>query len=413
MKLKLYNVRGEEAVLAKKWADDNGIEISLTESPLTPETVKEAEGFDGIANAQIGPLDDAIYPLLKEMGIKQIAQRSAGVDMYNLDLATENDIIITNVPSYSPESIAEFTVTIALNLIRHVELIRENVKKQNFTWGLPIRGRVLGDMTVAIIGTGRIGLATAKIFKGFGRKVVGYDIYQSDAAKAVLDYKESVEEAIKDADLVSLHMPPTAENTHLFNSDLFKSFKKGAILMNMARGAVIETQDLLDALDAGLLSGAGIDTYEFEGPYIPKNFEGQEITDSLFKALINHPKVIYTPHAAYYTDEAVKNLVEGALNATLALRTGHHNQDDVLNSLLAAGDAIKANWRASQWEIFDTLLDLGIYEEYFDQQRLGKQLSLSSSALSKRLKSSHVKIYLRTRQSALNCLKQIKEEADD
>ncbi|VHF55271.1 D-lactate dehydrogenase [Streptococcus pyogenes] len=92
----------------------------MTESSLTPETVKEAEGFDGIANAQIGPLDDAIYPLLKEMGIKQIAQRSAGVDMYNLDLATENDIIITNVPSYSPESIAEFTVTIALNLIRHV-----------------------------------------------------------------------------------------------------------------------------------------------------------------------------------------------------------------------------------------------------------------------------------------------------
>lgn len=138
-----------------------------------------------------------------------------------------------------------------------------------------------------------------------------------------MDYKESVEEAIKDADLVSLHMPPTAENTHLFNSDLFKSFKKGAILMNMARGAVIETQDLLDALDAGLLSGAGIDTYEFEGPYIPKNFEGQEITDSLFKALINHPKVIYTPHAAYYTDEAVKNLVEGALNATVeVIKTG-------------------------------------------------------------------------------------------
>lgn len=93
--------------------------------------------------------------------------------------------------------------------------------------------------------------------------------------------------------------------------------------MNMARGALIETKDLLDALDAGLLSGTGIDTYEFEGPYIPKNFEGREITDSLFKALINHPKVIYTPHAAYYTDEAVKNLVEGALNATVEIiKTG-------------------------------------------------------------------------------------------
>ncbi|RDY90143.1 NAD(P)-dependent oxidoreductase, partial [Streptococcus agalactiae] len=125
----------------------------------------------------------------------------------------------------------------------------------------------------------------------------------------------SVEEAVEKADLVSLHMPPTAENTHLFNLDMFKQFKKGAILMNMARGALVETKDLLEALDQGLLEGAGIDTYEFEGPYIPKNCQGQDISDKDFLRLINHPKVIYTPHAAYYTDEAVKNLVEGALNA--------------------------------------------------------------------------------------------------
>ncbi|MGT2957696.1 lactate dehydrogenase [Streptococcus bovimastitidis] len=321
MKIKLYNVRGEEAVLAEQWAKNNQIEISLNEGPLSAESVKEAQGFDGIANAQIGPLDDAVYPLLKEMGIKQIAQRSAGVDMYNLELAKENGIIISNVPSYSPESIAEFTVAIALNLIRKIELIRANVKEQNFTWGLPVRGRVLGDMTVAIIGTGRIGLATAKIFKGFGCKVVGFDVYRSEEAAEVLEYKDSILEAIKDADVVSLHMPPTAENIHFFNAETFKQFKKDAILLNMARGALIETRDLLDALDQDLLAGAGIDTYEFEGPYIPKNFQGQEITDKLFLDLINHPKVIYTPHAAYYTDEAVKNLVEGALNATVEVVT--------------------------------------------------------------------------------------------
>lgn len=323
MKLKCYNVRGEEAVLAEQWAKNNQIEVSLEEGPLTPETAKNAAGFDGVVNAQIGPLDDAVYPILKELGIKQIAQRSAGVDMYNLDLAKANDIIVSNVPSYSPESIAEFTVTIALNLIRKVELILENVKKQNFTWSLPVRGRLLGNMTVAIIGTGRIGLATAKIFKGFGCKVVGFDIYHSPAAQEILEYKSSVEEAIKDADVVSLHMPPTAENIHIFNKDMFSKFKKDAILLNMARGALVETQDLLDALDNGLLAGAGIDTYEFEGPYIPKNFENQEITDALFKQLITHDKVIYTPHAAYYTDEAVKNLVEGGLNAAVqVIETG-------------------------------------------------------------------------------------------
>ncbi|MGT2721272.1 D-lactate dehydrogenase [Streptococcus porcinus] len=323
MKIKLFNVRGEEAVLAEQWAKVNQVELSLDQGPLTPDTAKEAQGFDGIANAQIEPLDDSIYPILKEMGIKQIAQRSAGVDMYNLELAKENGIIISNVPSYSPESIAEFTVTIALNLIRKVELIRSNVKEHNFTWDLPIRGRVLGDMTVAIIGTGRIGLATAKIFKGFGCKVVGYDIYQSPAAKEVLEYKDSILEAIQTADVVSLHMPPTSDNSHYFNAELFKQFKKGAILLNMARGALIDTADLLAALDQGLLDGAGIDTYEFEGPYVPKNFKGKAITDDLFLDLIHHPKVIYTPHAAYYTDEAVKNLVEGALNATVdVIRTG-------------------------------------------------------------------------------------------
>lgn len=323
MKIKLFNVRGEEAVLAEQWAKVNQVELSLDQGPLTPDTVKEVQGFDGIANAQIEPLDDSIYPILKEMGIKQIAQRSAGVDMYNLELAKENGIIISNVPSYSPESIAEFTVTIALNLIRKVELIRSNVKEHNFTWDLPIRGRVLGDMTVAIIGTGRIGLATAKIFKGFGCKVVGYDIYQSPAAKEVLEYKDSVLEAIQVADVVSLHMPPTSDNSHYFNAELFKQFKKGAILLNMARGVLVDTADLLAALDQGLLDGAGIDTYEFEGPYVPKNFQGKDITDELFLDLIHHPKVIYTPHAAYYTDEAVKNLVEGALNATVdVIKTG-------------------------------------------------------------------------------------------
>ncbi|XCY67998.1 D-lactate dehydrogenase [Streptococcus iniae] len=323
MKLKMYNVRGEEALLAQAWSDRTTIEISMSEGPLTAETVWDAKGYDGVVNAQVGPLDDAVYPALKTLGIKQIAQRSAGVDMYDLNATTENNLIISNVPSYSPESIAEFTVAIALNLVRKVELIRSNVREQNFSWGLPIRGRVMGDMTVAIIGTGRIGLATAKLFKGFGCKVVGYDIYQSEEASAILDYKKSVEEAIKDADIISLHMPPCAENYHLFNLDFFKQFKKGAILLNMARGALVKTEDLLQALDLGLLDGAGIDTYEFEGPYVPKNFAGQEITDRLFLELINHPKVIYTPHATYYTDEAVKNLVEGGLNATLdVIKTG-------------------------------------------------------------------------------------------
>lgn len=326
MKIKLYNVRGEETLLAQQWAEKTGVEISLSEAPLTKETVWEAKGFDGISNAQVGPLDDGVYSALQEMGIRQIAQRSAGVDMYNLPLAKEHGIAITNVPSYSPESIAEFTVTIALNLIRKVEIIRQNVAKHNFTWGLEVRGRVLGDCTVAIIGTGRIGAAAARFFKGFGCRVVGYDVYRNPDLKDIVEYQDSLEEAVAVADVISLHLPATKESHYLFNDALFQQCQKGAILLNMARGAIVDTKALLRALDAGIIAAAGLDTYENEGPFVPKNFEDKVIEDETFQQILSHPNIFYTPHVAYYTDEAVKNLVENALNATVdILQTGTTN----------------------------------------------------------------------------------------
>lgn len=315
MKIKIYGIRDEERPIAEAWAKKHSVEISLTEQPLTKDTVEEAKGFDGVSNSQIFPLDKEVYPLLKLFGIKQIAQRSAGYDMYDLELASANNIIISNVPSYSPESIAEYTVMVAMTLVRQFEGIRQHVSEQNFAWVPSIRGRVLGDMTIAVIGVGRIGKIVAKIFKGFGCRVVGYEIDPDNRIPDIVDYRNSVEEAVKDADIVTLHMYPSDFNYHQFNAEMFAQFKKGAILMNMARGVLVDTADLLDALDSGQLSAAGIDTYEAEGPYVPKNCQGKAIEDQLFKRLLDHEKVIYTPHTAFYTDEAVKNLVEGGLNA--------------------------------------------------------------------------------------------------
>ena len=327
VKIKLYGVRDEEVSMAQAWSQTNGVEISMTKEMLSPDNVSQAEGFDGVSLSQVGQLDASIYPTLKDMGIKQIAQRSAGVDMYDLQLAKENDIIITNVPSYSPESIAEWSVTVALNLIRHYNLIQERVRQQNFSWTPEIRGRVIGDMTVAVIGTGRIGQCVAKFFHGFGCKIVGYDLYPNEGIKSILEYKDSIEEAIKDADIVSLHMPATAETHHMFNYDMLKKFKKDAIILNMARGALIKTEDLFKVLDEGHLFGAGLDTYEFEGPLIPKNLSSETIEDEVFKQVLNHERIIYSPHIAFYTDEAVKNLVEGGLNATLdVIQTGDSKQ---------------------------------------------------------------------------------------
>ncbi|MBS4461477.1 D-2-hydroxyacid dehydrogenase [Aerococcaceae bacterium zg-B36] len=323
VRLLMYNTREEEKSWALEWAKQNNVEVEMTADLLTMDTVEQAKGFDGISLSQVAPIDEVVYSELASYGIKQIAQRSAGVDMYNLELAQANHLIISNVPSYSPESIAEFTVSAALNLIRKVELIQARVERQDFRWTPEIRGRVLGDMTVAIIGTGRIGSIAAKFFKGFGAKVIGYDLYPNALCEDVLHYVDSIETAIVDADIVSIHMPATADNYYLFDYDLFRKFKKGAMLLNMARGSIVKTQDLLRALDEELLAGAALDTYESEAAYIPKDWSDKPIEDDTFQKVLNHPKISYTPHIAYYTDEAVKNLVEGGLNAALeVIQTG-------------------------------------------------------------------------------------------
>ena len=321
--IKMFGVRDEEMPIAKNWAAQNNVQLSMTKEILTLENLAEVEEVDGVSLSQVGRLPDEIYAKLAKKGIKQLAQRSAGVDMYNLELAKENGIIVTNVPSYSPESIAEFTVTTALELLKKTDEIAKRVAKHDFSWQPVIRGRVLGQMTVAVIGTGRIGQITATLFKGFGAKVVGYDVRPKKELEDILTYQASVEDAVKQADIVTLHMPAFADNYHLFDEKMFKNFKKDAIFLNMARGSLVDTKALLAALDADLLQGAGIDTYEYEAPYMPKDFSEKEVSDQLFLDLMNHPKVIYTPHVAYYTDEAVKNLVEGGLEATLeVLQTG-------------------------------------------------------------------------------------------
>ncbi|ULG72032.1 D-2-hydroxyacid dehydrogenase [Macrococcus brunensis] len=322
-KIMMFGAREDERPAALNWAEKNNVELTISSDILTPDTIDSLKGYDGVTTQQIGKLAPEIYERLEAIGIKQIAQRSAGYDMYDLEAAKAHHIIISNVPSYSPNSIAEYAVAMALNLVRKTSLIDEHVRRHDFRWQPVIMSKEIKSLTVAIIGTGRIGQITAKIFKGFDSNVVGYDLYPNDKAREWINYKDSVEEAIKDADIVSLHMPATSDNHHLFNKEMFAQFKKGAILINAARGSVIDTPALIEAIDSGQLAAAALDTYEFESQYFPKDFSNQEIEDKDLLRLIEHDKIIVTPHIAFYTDVAVQNLVEGGLNAALeVIQTG-------------------------------------------------------------------------------------------
>src|SRR5699024_3820198 len=322
-KIIAYQVREEELPIVEQWPKDNEVKVKIVNEQITPENVHLAEGYDGVSTSQNIKVDPVIYETLNSYGIKQISQRSAGYDYYDLDEATKNNIIISNVPVYSPESIAEFVITQALMLIRKVSDINKNTSEGDFRWQPSIRAGLLGELTVGIIGTGHIGRVAAKLFKGFGAKVIGYDLYPNDAAKEYLEYKDSVEGVVKEADIVSLHVPATDDNYHQFNYDLFKLFKPTAYLINDARGSVVDTEGLIKALDDNLLAGAALDTYENEGPYIPKDNRKEGIDDELFQQIINHPKILFTPHIAHYTNVSVRNIMNIGLDSTLeVIKTG-------------------------------------------------------------------------------------------
>ena len=186
---------------------------------------------------QFGKLEDEVYPKLEAYGIKQIAQRTAGFDMYDLDLAKKHGIVISNIPSYSPETIAEYSVSIALQLVRRFPAIERRVQDHNFTWAAPIMSRPVKNMTVAIIGTGRIELPLLKFTQDLVQRLLVTMLIL--IILRLLEYKDSVEEAIKDADIISLHVPANKESFHLFDKEMFAKVKKGAILVNAARGLLL------------------------------------------------------------------------------------------------------------------------------------------------------------------------------
>ena len=316
--IKLFGVREEDIPFINEWSEKNQVLVDLDSDILSLETVDRVKGFDGVSLSQQIELDETVYKKLHDYGIKQIAQRSAGFDSYNLELAKQYELVITNVPSYSPNSIAEYTVSQALNLIRNFNDIQNKTETYDFRWQPSILSRSIKDLKVAVIGTGRIGSIVGKIFaEGFGSEVVAYDIEPQISCEAYLTYQESMSEAIKDADIVTVHIPATKDNTYLFNETVFTEMKTGAVFINCARGTIVDTKALIDALNSGKLKGAALDTYEGEKGLFPSDQRNTQLDDAVLVELIERQDVILSPHIAFYTDAAVKNLIVDALDATL------------------------------------------------------------------------------------------------
>ncbi|GAA3198340.1 D-2-hydroxyacid dehydrogenase [Lentilactobacillus kefiri] len=321
-KILAYNILGYEKEFVLEWAAEHpDVKVDFNSIELHDDTVELAKGYDGIDYRQRSKLSETpdLYQKLHSYGITQLALRSAGVDSCNLKWAKENGLTITNVPSYSPEAVAEMTLTHALNLVRHIPQFQSRIAKDDYiVEGL--RSRELSEMTVGIIGVGRIGSTVAKIFKRFGARVLGNDIKENDKFRDVVEYT-SKEDIFKNADIITMHTYMSDDNYHLIGKEQFKQMKSSAFFINCSRGPIVDTDALIEALENQEIAGAGIDVIENETEIFNQSFDG-EIPLKAYTKLKAMDNVFLTPHVAFYTDIAVRNMVKQSLDDTLKLISG-------------------------------------------------------------------------------------------
>lgn len=327
MKIIAYSVRTDELEYFEKFAADFGIEYATTSKDLNSETIALAEGFDAISSYTSSCDINDTWEKMAEMGIEYFTVRTAGFDGLDLKKAAQNGVKVANVPQYSPSAIAEFAVALTLSVLRKIPLALRRARVQDFSVE-NLMGRELNSMTVGIIGTGHIGLTTAKVFNAFGARVVAYDKKQNPQAQGVVEYVE-LEKLFAKSDIISLHIPLTDDNFHIINEESLAKMKDGVVIVNTARGAHIDGRALRDALVSGKVSAAALDVYEFEREMLKKDLSGQVIQDEIFRDLKNLPNVIMTPHIAFNTDTAVKNMVKYSTENLISFKNAGVSDNEI------------------------------------------------------------------------------------
>lgn len=309
MKLLVYSAKDFEIPFLKK-ANTKGLEMILSPDRLTTNTAMKALGFDAISIFSADDASTNVLEKLHDFGVKYITLRSTGYDNVHLKTARKFNIRVANSPAYSPHAIAEHAMALLLSLNRRIVLANNQMKIQDFTLSKLV-GFDLHKKKVGILGTGAIGSVIARILHGFGCEVYANDIEPdtSLAEELGLTYVTK-RELQEECDIILISLPLTAETHHLIDESVLNGMKDGALLINIARGAIVDTPAVLNALETGKLGGYASDVYEKEGGIYFYNRIGDKLKDKVLLELLNHPNVLLTPHQAFATREALQKIAE-------------------------------------------------------------------------------------------------------
>ena len=295
---KSYDKESFEAK-AKDYPD---IQIEYLKSELVPSTAKLAKGYDAICAFVNSDLSAPVLEKLAAINIKLVLLRCAGFNNIDLEKANELGITVLRVPGYSPEAVAELAITLALAVNRHVHKSYIKVRENNFSL-VGLTGVNIHGKTAGIIGTGKIGAAMCRICRGFGMRVIAYDMYPNKELEFV-KYM-SLADVLKQSDLISLHCPLTDETYHMINKDTIAQMKDDVILVNTSRGALVDSEELIQGIRQGKFFGVGLDVYEEEGDNVFENREDELLQHSITARLLSFPNVIITSHQGFLTREAL------------------------------------------------------------------------------------------------------------
>ncbi|MEW2551828.1 2-hydroxyacid dehydrogenase [Streptomyces zhihengii] len=308
MEVLAFGVQADEKPLIEA-AFDGHHEVRCVGVFLDADTAAMAAGYEAISTSVNARLDAGVLQTLAVGGTAMIAQRSTGFNNIDLDVAERLGLTVARVSYYSPYSVAEFAWTLAMAVNRRI--VRASNRTRDFDFRLDgLMGRDLRGRTVGVVGTGKIGEAFARIAHGFGMRLLGWDIAPNPACTELGMTYVPKEDLFAASDVISLHVPLLPATQHLIGADALRLMKDDAILVNSSRGGLIDSEALVTELRKGRFTGVGLDVYEAEAGlfFLDKSLEA--VDDDTLARLVTFPNVVVTSHQAYYTTDAVTQIVD-------------------------------------------------------------------------------------------------------
>ena len=319
MKMFVFSMRTfDELPCFEKYCPQYGIEYDYTTETPCMDNLELAKGYD-VVNVITTVFDQPMLKKLHDMDVKCIATRTIGYDHIDVDYAKSLGMGVIHI-SYSPNSVADYAIMMMLMGLRRMPHIMERASIQDYTLKGKI-GRELPDCTVGVIGTGRIGRTVIRHLSGFGCKMLAYDLYENEEVKQYAEYTD-LDTLLKNSDVITLHAPATDDNYHMIDASAIEKMKQDVVIINCARGALIDTDALIDGIESGKVGFAGLDVVEHESGLYYFNRMGEPLHNPKLAILRSYSNVLVSPHTAFYTEEAVANMAENSIIGAMKYMNG-------------------------------------------------------------------------------------------